>query len=66
MKQEGRTPESFERPIGNARRNEFYVTGSDLVRVPGARANEIPKVIMEHHKLEAGWSRVIANVRRLI
>jgi hypothetical protein len=28
----------------------FYVTGSELVWVPNARAHEIPKVIAEHHR----------------
>ena len=31
----------------------FWVRGSGLVYVPKDRANEIPKVIAEHHSLEA-------------
>lgn len=31
----------------------FYVTGSGPVWVPNARANEIPRVIAEHHTVDA-------------
>jgi len=31
----------------------FYVTGSGPVRVPNARAHQIPKVIAEHHRENA-------------
>jgi hypothetical protein len=35
--------------IGNDEHG-FYVTGSGPVRVPNARAHQIPKVIAEHHR----------------
>jgi hypothetical protein len=38
--------------IGNDDRG-FYVTGSGPIWVPNARANEIPKVIAEHHMYDA-------------
>jgi len=67
MTQEGeRIPWSIERPPGNRSKGEFYVTGSGMVRVPAARANEIPKMIMEHHELEAERARQLAHVRRVI
>jgi hypothetical protein len=31
----------------------FYVTGSGPVRVPNARAHQIPNVIAEHHREQA-------------
>ena len=31
----------------------FYVTGSGPVRVPNARAHQVPKVIAEHHREDA-------------
>ncbi len=39
---------------------EYYVTGSGLVHVPKERLNEIPKIIGEHHKLEAERARQVA------
>jgi hypothetical protein len=30
--------------------NGFYVTGSELLRVPNARVHQIPKVTAEHHR----------------
>ncbi len=47
------------------RREEFYVTGSGQVGVPAARANEIPKVILEHHRLEAERGRWLTYVPRV-
>jgi hypothetical protein len=65
MKQEGGTFQSFERLLGKATRAEF-VTGIGLVRVSAARAHEIPKVIIEHHKFEAERARAIAYMPRVV
>ena len=47
-----------------ARSRAFYVTGSGLVLVPVERANEIPRLIAEHHAREAQLERTMAWVRR--
>ncbi len=66
MKREGQTPEGVESPSGNGRKEEFYVSGSGLVGVPASRANEIPKVIIEHHRLEAERARELVYLLRVI
>jgi len=37
----------------------FWVRGSGLIFIPKDRANEIPKVIEEHHRREAQRNRLI-------
>jgi hypothetical protein len=49
--------------VGQTADKEPYVTGSGLVRVPKARLAEIPKVIGEHHALEAERAKLLAMAR---
>jgi len=51
------------RDVKTAHEKGLYVTGSGLVRVPEARLNEIPKVVEEHHKLEAERAMQLARAR---
>ena len=37
----------------------FWVRGSGLVYIPKDRTNEIPRVIAEHHELEAQRDRLL-------
>lgn len=62
---ERRLPEIVERPPGKGSRADFYVAGSDLVRVPAARTNEFPKANAEHHEPEAERTSV-AYLHRVI
>ncbi len=41
----------------------LYVTGSGLVNVPRDRMNEIPKIIAEHHALDAERAKQLAAAR---
>jgi hypothetical protein len=49
--------------IGGRADGEYYVTGSGLVNVPKDRLTEIPKVIGEHHALEAERAKQLAPTR---
>lgn len=42
----------------------FWVRGSGLVYIPRDRVNEIPRVIGEHHRLEAQRDRLLLYSRR--
>jgi len=37
----------------------YYVRGSGWIQVPKDRLNEIPKVIREHHEMEARRARYL-------
>jgi hypothetical protein len=41
-------------------RQAYYVTGSGLVNVPTDRMTEIPRIIAEHHALEAERAKQLA------
>jgi len=43
----------------------FWVRGSGLVHIPKDRANEVPKVIEEHHRLEAQRDKQLLYSRRI-
>ena len=49
--------------IGKRAGKKYYVTGSGLVNVPNDRQTEIPKVIGEHHSLEAERVKRLAMAR---
>lgn len=44
----------------------FWVRGSGLVYIPKDRTNEIPRVIAEHHELEAQRDRLLLCSRRTL
>jgi hypothetical protein len=49
--------------IGESKDKGYYVTGSGSVHVPKDRLSEIPKVIAEHHALEAERAKQLAMAR---